>query len=62
MDKRFDPASYEARWQRFWSERGYFRCEVPSPAPTFCIMIPPPNVTGKLHMGCLLYTSPSPRD
>ena len=57
MDKRFDPASYEAHWQRFWGERGYFRCEVPSAAPTFCIMIPPPNVTGKLHMGHALQST-----
>ncbi|MCL4836904.1 MAG: valine--tRNA ligase [Thermoanaerobaculia bacterium] len=57
MDKRFDPASYESRWQRTWSERGYFRCEVPSSKPSFCIMIPPPNVTGKLHMGHALQST-----
>jgi valyl-tRNA synthetase len=51
MDKRFDPASYEAAWQQRWIERGYFRAEAPSSKPSFCIMIPPPNVTGKLHMG-----------
>ena len=60
MDKRFDPASYEAAWQRRWSEAGYFRAEAP-PAepsrPSFCIMIPPPNVTGKLHMGHALQST-----
>ncbi len=57
MDRRFEPASYEGRWQRWWSERGFFRCEVPSPKPGFCIMIPPPNVTGKLHMGHALQST-----
>ena len=57
MDKRFEPASYEARWQRFWSERGYFKCEAPSAAASYCIMIPPPNVTGKLHMGHALQST-----
>lgn len=36
---------------------GYFRCEVPSSKPSFCIMIPPPNVTGKLHMGHALQST-----
>jgi valyl-tRNA synthetase len=60
MDRRFDPASYEPRWQRRWVEAGYFRAEAPPSRPgrkTFCIMIPPPNVTGKLHIGHALQTS-----
>jgi valyl-tRNA synthetase len=60
MDRRFDPASYEPRWQRRWAEAGYFRAEAPPSRPggkTFCIMIPPPNVTGKLHIGHALQTS-----
>ncbi|MEJ1437985.1 MAG: valine--tRNA ligase [Candidatus Sedimenticola sp. (ex Thyasira tokunagai)] len=53
MDKTYDPHSLEQRWYKTWEERGYF-------APTqkngsdhssYCIMIPPPNVTGNLHMG-----------
>ncbi|HKJ94415.1 MAG TPA: class I tRNA ligase family protein, partial [Gammaproteobacteria bacterium] len=49
MEKTYDPRNIESRWYRIWEERGYF-------APTgqgepFCIMIPPPNVTGTLHMG-----------
>ncbi|HXT50204.1 MAG TPA: valine--tRNA ligase [Thermoanaerobaculia bacterium] len=51
MEKVFAPASYEAKWQRFWRERGFYRAEAPSERPSFCIMIPPPNVTGRLHMG-----------
>jgi valyl-tRNA synthetase len=57
MDKRFDPQSYEQKWQRHWAERGFFRVEVPSDKPPFCIMIPPPNVTGKLHVGHALQST-----
>jgi len=57
MDKRFDPASYEQVWQRRWAEKGYFKAEAPSARPSYCIMIPPPNVTGKLHVGHALQSS-----
>ena len=57
MDKRFDPRSYEQKWQRRWTERGYFRAEAPSQRPSYCIMIPPPNVTGKLHVGHALQST-----
>jgi valyl-tRNA synthetase len=57
MDKRFDPASYERKWQRRWSEAGYFVAEAPSSRASFCIMIPPPNVTGNLHAGHALQTT-----
>ncbi|MEM7049719.1 MAG: valine--tRNA ligase [Acidobacteriota bacterium] len=57
MDKRFDPASYERRWQRYWAEQGVFEVPVPSERPGYCIMIPPPNVTGKLHMGHALQST-----
>jgi valyl-tRNA synthetase len=57
MDKRFDPASYEAKWQERWARAGYFLAEAPSARPSFCIVIPPPNVTGKLHIGHALQTT-----
>ncbi len=57
MDKRFEPKSYEGRWQRAWAERGYFVSAAPSDRPAYCIMIPPPNVTGKLHMGHALQST-----
>ncbi len=49
MEKTFDPKAIETRWYRTWEENGWF---APSGrgAP-YCIMIPPPNVTGSLHMG-----------
>jgi valyl-tRNA synthetase len=57
MDKRFEPRSYEQKWQKRWAEKDVFRVEVPSDKPSFCIMIPPPNVTGKLHVGHALQSA-----
>jgi valyl-tRNA synthetase len=57
LDKRFDPSAYEGRWQRLWAEREFFRVDPGSGRPAFCIMIPPPNVTGKLHMGHALQST-----
>jgi valyl-tRNA synthetase len=57
MDKRFEPQSYEQKWQRHWAEKDVFRVEAPSDKPSFCIMIPPPNVTGKLHVGHALQST-----
>ena len=45
----YDPTEIEKKWYQTWEERGYFK---PSEkGESFCIMIPPPNVTGSLHMG-----------
>ena len=49
MDKNFSPADIEARWYDQWETRGYFAPSGNGPA--YCIPIPPPNVTGTLHMG-----------
>ncbi|HVT57874.1 MAG TPA: valine--tRNA ligase [Thermoanaerobaculia bacterium] len=57
LDKRFDPKSYESAWQRRWSDARIFQAEAPSGRPPFCLMIPPPNVTGKLHVGHALQTA-----
>src|SRR5262245_23459430 len=57
MDKRFDPSSYEGEWQKRWAVGRYFVTEAPSARPSFCIMIPPPNVTGKLHIGHALQST-----
>ncbi|NCC48703.1 MAG: valine--tRNA ligase, partial [Clostridia bacterium] len=51
IDKNFDPAPHEERLYREWQEKGYF---TPQPDPEkepFTIVIPPPNITGQLHMG-----------
>jgi len=48
---RYEPAAVEARWYPEWEQRGYFNAEADDPRPPYCIVIPPPNVTGSLHMG-----------
>jgi valyl-tRNA synthetase len=48
---RYEPAAIEARWYPEWQRRGYFRAEPDHPGPPYCIVIPPPNVTGSLHLG-----------
>jgi valyl-tRNA synthetase len=50
LAKTFDPAAIEARWYAHWEEEGLFRPERPDAEP-FTIVIPPPNVTGSLHIG-----------
>jgi len=52
MDKTFDPAEAEARIYKAWEEAGAFAAGAnASRDETFCIVIPPPNVTGSLHIG-----------
>ena len=51
MPPQYDPAEVEPRWAREWIERGYFRAEIRSDRQPYCIVIPPPNVTGRLHVG-----------
>ncbi|MDF2765700.1 MAG: valine--tRNA ligase, partial [Rhodospirillales bacterium] len=51
LDKTFRPAEVEARQYALWEESGAFACRPESEAKPFCIMMPPPNVTGSLHMG-----------
>ena len=51
MPPQYDPTEVEPRWTRTWIERGYFHAQVPSDKPPYCIVIPPPNVTGRLHVG-----------
>src|SRR5574337_2215706 len=47
----YDPRSVEERWYRFWEEGGLFHADEDATAPPYSIVIPPPNVTGSLHMG-----------
>jgi valyl-tRNA synthetase len=54
---RFDPRPAEARWARAWMERGLFRAQLGDPRPVFSMVIPPPNVTGSLHVGHALNTT-----
>ena len=51
LDKTYDPAQVEKRIYQFWLDGGYFHAEVNPEKKPFTIVIPPPNITGKLHMG-----------
>jgi len=51
LTKRFEPKTAEEHWFQVWIDRGYFRADSGRPGPTFSIVIPPPNVTGALHLG-----------
>ncbi|MBW2042638.1 MAG: valine--tRNA ligase [Deltaproteobacteria bacterium] len=51
LDKSYDPHAVEERWYAFWEEQGLFEAKETSLAPSYSIVIPPPNVTGVLHMG-----------
>jgi valyl-tRNA synthetase (EC 6.1.1.9) len=51
LAKSFEPQQIEQRWYQHWEQSGYFRPSMDSQQPAYCIMLPPPNVTGTLHMG-----------
>ena len=51
LSKAYDPKEVEESCSRFWEEQGFFRADAKSSKPSYCISIPPPNVTGVLHMG-----------
>ncbi|MDX1795161.1 MAG: valine--tRNA ligase [Hydrogenovibrio sp.] len=51
MEKHFDPTSIEKKWYETWEGKGYFKPLTSKTGNAYSIMIPPPNVTGSLHMG-----------
>jgi len=51
MAKSYDPRATEGRVYRFWESRGYFKPRAGAGRGPFCIIMPPPNVTGELHLG-----------
>ena len=51
LPTRFDPNAFEGRWYEAWERSGAFTPELPSDKEPFVVLIPPPNVTGKLHIG-----------
>ncbi|MDP2211230.1 MAG: valine--tRNA ligase [Candidatus Aquicultor sp.] len=51
LPKVYNPHEVEAKWYDIWVERGYFRAQVDADKKPYSIVIPPPNVTGSLHMG-----------
>jgi valyl-tRNA synthetase len=57
LPKNYEPAVIEPRWYAEWTARGYFHADASAPKAPFAIVIPPPNVTGFLHMGHALGTT-----
>ncbi len=51
LEKVYNPKAVEGKWYDFWMEHELFRADETSDAPPYSIVIPPPNVTGSLHMG-----------
>lgn len=51
LAKSFEPAQIEKRWYETWEKRGYFAGKLDPTKPSFSIQLPPPNITGILHMG-----------
>jgi valyl-tRNA synthetase len=51
LAKSYEPKDVEQKWYAFWENEGFFRADANSTKPRFSIVIPPPNVTGSLHMG-----------
>lgn len=59
LPKVYDPNPVEDKWARFWVENGIYTADVNSSRPKFSMVLPPPNVTGSLHMGhALCFTLP----
>jgi len=54
ISKSYDPKQIEGKWYQFWMERGYFTPKIDHKKKPFVIIMPPPNVTGELHLGTAL--------
>src|SRR6267378_4419352 len=52
--KAYEPQQIEPRWADFWVKEALFKADANAPGPVFSIVIPPPNVTGSLHIGHML--------
>ena len=51
MNDKYNPKDFEEKLYKHWEEEGYFKPSGDKTKEAYCIMMPPPNVTGKLHMG-----------
>ena len=57
MSTAYDPSDIEEKWYDYWEENGFFEADADSDAEPHVIMMPPPNVTGRLHIGHALQDS-----
>jgi valyl-tRNA synthetase len=51
LSKSFEPAALEAHWGPAWEQSGLYEPTLDTAKPSFAVQLPPPNVTGTLHMG-----------
>lgn len=51
LASQYDPSVTEAKWQTYWEENRVFKADPDRGGEPYCVVIPPPNVTGSLHMG-----------
>ena len=51
LAKAYEAKTVDSKWYQFWEGQGFFKADAHSKKPSYCIVIPPPNVTGVLHMG-----------
>ncbi|PZO33645.1 MAG: valine--tRNA ligase [Shackletoniella antarctica] len=51
LSAQYDPTQTETKWQTHWEENQVFKADADHPGEPYCVVIPPPNVTGSLHMG-----------
>jgi len=58
MPKAYEPGKAEAKWYKFWLEKGYFRARIDPDKKPFVIIMPLPNVTGGLHIGHVMFITP----
>ena len=54
LEKTYEPQRFEPRWAEWWVESGIFHADPHAPGPRFSLVVPPPNVTGSLHIGHML--------
>src|ERR1035438_4885426 len=54
LDKTYEPQLFEPHWAEWWVENNVFRADANAPGQIFSIVVPPPNVTGSMHIGHML--------
>lgn len=57
LGRAYDPQATEQKWYQYWESRQYFKPSADSDKDPFVIVMPPPNVTGELHMGHALFAT-----
>ena len=54
LEKTYEPQRFESHWAQWWVETGIFHADAKAPGPRFSLVVPPPNVTGSMHIGHML--------